>query len=583
MFIVKNLKVGTKVSLSILIAMIIILCMTVLNLVKNTSRAVESTIANYSIHTAENIEKSIDKQVYQQFLQDKKETDAYWHLREQLNDFRIKTGAIYVYTLGVDDQNNVHMLVDGLPNDSTISAAIGDPTTATTFDDIAPVLDGKTNSTDIVHDPEYGDYLSAFVPIKDEKGNVLGILGVEIDAASVKDIQETVVKEDIPIFIAISMVAIIVANIILFYFVNKQLKALPIISKTATTIAEGDLQKAQQLVNDFPTYRNGQMKQLTDDFIQMTKNTVMIIKNIAATSEKLAVTSHHMRESFQVVEESNEHISLSVNEVAKNNEEQMERTRESALAVEEMAKGIQRIATSATAVSESSNDVTNKVDTGNTELKKLLQQMSAIQTTVTKTATTIQELGKQAQEIEVIVSAISSVADQTNLLALNAAIEAARAGEHGKGFAVVADEVRKLAEQSKISAEEITTLIENYQTTTAQAVKEMETGMSEVEIGTKAVTEVDTTFKNIFEQIRKVNVEILEVNAITEEMSAMTEEVSASVEEFAQLSTLAAEHSSEVATSATNQIQSMEVMKQHTEELRLLEEKLQTLMKQFKV
>ncbi|WP_075980417.1 methyl-accepting chemotaxis protein [Bacillus massilinigeriensis] len=579
----KNLKLGTKITLSITFAMIIILLMTVFIILKNTSNAVESTISNTSVKTAENIANSIDVDLYKSFLQDKKETEDYWALREHINDFRIKSGAIYAYTLEVDDNKGVHMIVDGLPRDSEISADIGDPTTATTYEDVAPVLKGKTNHTGIVKDPEYGDYLSAFAPVKDENGEVIAILGVDIDAKSVSSIQSNVTKENLPLFLSIGIIAIILANILLYFYVKRQLRTIPYIGKTAAQIAEGNLKEAQEIVNQFPKHNNRDVRLLAEDFQRMTKNTLTIIQNISASSSKLIESFHHLHHSFLIVEESNKNITSAVKEVAENNMVQLERAKESSIAVSEMATGIQRIAESASTVSESSIGVTNELEVGNTGLTKLLNQMDTIQDTVMDSSSIIKELGTQASGIEVIVGTISAIADQTNLLALNAAIEAARAGENGKGFAVVADEVRKLAEQSKNSAEQISQLIVNYQTVSTEAVTKMEKGLSEVQIGAKAVEEVDLTFKKIFGDIRKVNEEVQGVSAITEEMSATTEEVAASVEEFSQLSQVTTDHSVEVAASADEQIQSLKDMNKYTEELQVLANKLEETIKQFTI
>lgn len=579
----KKLKLSTKISLSIMIAMILIMLLTVFILLENTSNAVESTISNSSVNIAKNIAGSIDKEQYAQFLQEKSQTDGYWKLREQINDYRIKSGAIYAYTLEVDDEKKVHMIVDGLPRDSDISADIGDLTTGTTYEDVAPVLKGETSNTNIIKDPEYGDYLSAFAPIKDENGKVIGILGVDIDAKSVSSIQSRVTKDNLPFFLSISVIAIILANILLYFYVRKQLRTIPYISKTAAKIAEGNLNEAQQFVNTFPKHSNRDIEGLAEDFKRMTNNMVTMIQNISITSNKLIDSFHHLHHSFLVVEESNKNITSAVKEVAENNMVQYERSKDSAVAVSEMATGVQKIAESASSVSESSIGVTNEIESGTIGLTKLFNQMATIQDTVQDSSTIIRELGQQASGIEVIVKTISAIADQTNLLALNAAIEAARAGENGKGFAVVADEVRKLAEQSKTSAEQINQLIGTYQKITNEAVTKMERGLSEVERGSMAVTEVDTTFKKIFDDIRKVNEEVQGVSAITEEMSATTEEVAASVEEFSQLSQVTTDHSIKVSSAADEQIESLKEMNQYTEELHILADELEQTIKRFTI
>jgi methyl-accepting chemotaxis protein len=579
----KNMKLGTKITFSLLIVMVFILAMTVFILIKNTSNAVESTISNQSVQTAENIASFIDINQYERFLETKTESKDYWFLREQLNDMREKTGSFYVYTLAVDEEKNVMIYIDGLPKDSDIAASIGEPTTATTYEDIEQALLGKASHTEIVHDPEYGDYLSAFVPLKNGEGNVIGILGVDIDARSVGDVQKTVITDSLPIFILVNIVAIILAGIGLFFYVNRYLKLLPALSGTADVIAQGDLASAEKLVNEHHTKSSGELRQLTESFNEMIKNTKEMIVNISSTSMNLMDSAQRLQQKFAELNDASETITSSVSEVASGNDIQLERTNESKVAIEQMTQGIQNIAESASHVSESSQEMMKKVEQGENELTKLMNQMDMIQKTVSKNSNTTRELGSQVSEIELIVKVISSIADETNLLALNAAIEAARAGEHGKGFAVVADEVRKLAEQSKKSAEQITQLISRYQTMTLQVVEEMDKGMIEVETGAEAVHTAGATFKEIFVAIEKVNGELQEVTATTEEMSASSEELSASIDEVAHLSQLSATHSSEVATLTQNQMKVMAEIKQSTALLHHLSEQMNAMIKKFRV
>lgn len=121
------------------------------------------------------------------FLCNQSETSTYWEIREQLDDYRQKTGALYVYTLGINENSEkVHILIDGMGKGNKKASPILTPTTATSFQDVESVMKGKASTTSIVHDPEYGDYLSFFVPIKN--GNeVIRILGVDIDASKVDD------------------------------------------------------------------------------------------------------------------------------------------------------------------------------------------------------------------------------------------------------------------------------------------------------------------------------------------------------------------------------------------------------------
>lgn len=579
----KETKLGTKITWSLMIVMVFILVMTVFILIQNTSKAVEQTISNYSIQTAENIVGFIDVNQYEAFLATKVENDDYWELREQLNDLREKTGSFYVYTLAVDDDKNVMMYIDGLPRDSDISASIGAPTTATTYEDIEPVLDGNVSHTEIVHDPEYGDYLSAFAPITNSSGSVIGILGVDIDARAVGVIQNTVNKEGLPLFIGVNVLAIAMAGGALFLYVNRMLKRFPSLTRTANVIAEGDLVAADKIMKEEHSNSSGEMKVLSDAFSVMIRNMKEIILNISATSMKLMEAAKHLNANVSDVNEASTMIAKSVTEVASGNQTQLQKTNESKVAIEQMAQGIQNIAESASHVAESSQEMINKVKRGDEELTTVMNQIDRIQATVSQNSNVTKELGQQVQEVELILKVISNIADETNLLALNAAIEAARAGDHGKGFAVVADEVRKLAEQSKHSAEQISRLIAKYQHTTIQVVTEMDNSINEVELGVNAIHSAGATFKGIFEAIQKVNEELQEVTATTEQMSAASEELSASIDEVAQLSQASASYSTEVAASTEEQMNIFNDIKRSTDLLQTLSEQMDEAIKKFKI
>ncbi|UQX53687.1 hypothetical protein M5V91_23750 [Cytobacillus pseudoceanisediminis] len=154
-------------------------------------------------------------------MKNPEQSEAYWDLREQLNDFREKTGAFYVYTLMADsEKKELFIMVDGLPKNSDMAAEIKTPTTATAYEDISPVLDGKASSSPIVHDPEYGDYLSAFVPIKAD-GKVIGILGVDINAENVNSISDQVLQKELPMNLVINILLILAVVAILSWFVKK--------------------------------------------------------------------------------------------------------------------------------------------------------------------------------------------------------------------------------------------------------------------------------------------------------------------------------------------------------------------------
>lgn len=187
------------------------------------------------------------------------------------------------------------------------------------------------------------------------------------------------------------------------------------------------------------------------------------------------------------------------------------------------------------------------------------------------------------KKISEIVSLITAIADQTNLLALNAAIEAARAGEHGKGFAVVADEVRRLAEQSSQSATEIYNLISSIQSDSNASITVMEKGKEDVKVGMAFTNEVGEIFKEILTSSEEVASQIREISAASQQISASSEEVAASVNNIKQSAEQSAEFSSNVSKSTQEQLSTMQEVKDASSSLGKTAEELQGLVAKFKL
>ncbi len=186
-------------------------------------------------------------------------------------------------------------------------------------------------------------------------------------------------------------------------------------------------------------------------------------------------------------------------------------------------------------VAESSRRANDSAQTGAVVVEKTVDIMARIAERVKDSARTVESLGARGNQIGEIISTIEDIADQTNLLALNAAIEAARAGEQGRGFAVVADEVRALAERTSRATREISQMIKGIQGETRGAVLAMEQGVKEVELGSEEAARSGEAIRTILEQFRTLDCQVGEISAAAEDQTRVTTEISTNVMQITEI------------------------------------------------
>ena len=276
------------------------------------------------------------------------------------------------------------------------------------------------------------------------------------------------------------------------------------LSSVSEKIAQGDLR------NKIEIDAKGDINILINSFKTMSQNLKELIGSIKKNADTTAAATEELSASSEEVNSSMQQVSTTVQEVA---------------------NGAQKVSKSANDSREAAEKTSESAKKGSDAASSVNQKMTVISTSTNEGAEKIKTLGQKSNEIGKIVDTIKNISEQTNLLALNAAIEAARAGEAGRGFAVVADEVRKLAEDSGRASEQISDLITSIQKEISVSVDSMEKNIKSVDEGNSAVNVALESFKAIPELIKTVTNSLGDMAAVAEENAAGSEEVSSSVQE----------------------------------------------------
>ena len=320
------------------------------------------------------------------------------------------------------------------------------------------------------------------------------------------------------------------------------------LATAAKIIAEGDLSQ-----EDIQVKAKDEIATLALSFNRMKANLHLLVGNVSKNVSSTTVAAEQLAASTDQVAISSNDVAHRVEITSEGANQAAITGQESVKAMDETAHGVQRIAEAAQNLNGKALDTQTIAQEGEKTLQTVEKQMEVIQDSSYETSKRIEQLSLQSSEIGEIIKVITDITEQTNLLALNAAIEAARAGEHGKGFAVVADEVRKLAEQSKESASKIVGLTTSIQQETKEVEKAVNVTVQNVEEGVTFIQNAQVSFDQIMSAIQDITTQIENVSASTQEISASTEEVAASISEMASASTTAAKQSEMIAASIEEQ------------------------------
>lgn len=341
------------------------------------------------------------------------------------------------------------------------------------------------------------------IPLKTFNGNVIGyhIIGLP------KEVVRDSINHSMSIayiLSAISATGFLLVFISLFLF-NRLviLKPLGNMVKNIEKIASGDFTEKLDIKS------NDELGVLSKSINKMSEQISDALTSINTSSLELYKISNELTAVSKKIAEGTETQSSNITSLAS--------------AIEEISTSIKEVANNASNVSEAAEIAEEAVVSGNELATKTSEIMKTVTSTVEDSANTVTKLGESSEKIGNIIQVIKDIAEQTNLLALNAAIEAARAGEHGRGFAVVADEVKKLANKTVNATKEITDMVSSIQVETNEAVNKMHDIVDHVKNGRQISEETNAALDKIMESVKSVSMEIGRVAIATREQSAALE------------------------------------------------------------
>ncbi len=349
-----------------------------------------------------------------------------------------------------------------------------------------------------------------------------------------------------------SIVAALLSCAVIFFLVNVRLKPLSEFMVQMDRLGAGDLTIS---VRDADGNSGNEVQRLGHSLNVTAANVRSLVGEISAAAGRVnAAASEVENASHQAMEAA---------------EQQSQSASGMAASVEQMSVSISHVAASAGDAAQVGEEAAESTHRGRSIVQKTVEEMERIAGEIGRSAEVIHSLGERSQQISGIVGVIKEIADQTNLLALNAAIEAARAGEQGRGFAVVADEVRKLAERTSSSTQEIADTIAAITGETQSAVAGMQVVSRQVEAGVEMAREAGEALQVIDANTEKSVSTVRDIADSTREQSVVSQEIARLVEQIAQM----AEEGSATSTQNT----------EYARNLQTLAQELQTALQRFKV
>jgi len=377
-------------------------------------------------------------------------------------------------------------------------------------------------------------------------------------------------------FILMGISALLI-SIIAYFIARRIVQPINKVSDAMTLMGQGDF---TQRVN---IRTNDEIEVLANNMNIAMDSVRQLINEVKMSTNQLAISAENLSNSATGTNKVAKEVSISVEKINSDLNGQDQNVESLSGLMEELAASYEEISASTDEVNTRAQLAQDAGDNGLELVQNMTSQIRQIEVSVMDSSERIKLLGQHSNKIGKIIDLISDISSQTNLLALNAAIEAARAGEHGRGFAVVADEVRKLAEETAGATEQIRRLIGEIQRETKGAIQQFDNATTAVNEGINYVEQTGESFEVILEAIKSVAVGLSEVSTAITEMSSGTTNAVEDINDIATASNEIAVRSEALKSSSDEQVATSEMIYTSADDLNNMAEKLKELVAKFKV
>jgi methyl-accepting chemotaxis protein len=416
-------------------------------------------------------------------------------------------------------------------------------------------------------------YQTAYMPLKDQNGNIIGMLYTGANQSILASLTQSLFTQ----FAIVLVIVIMVSVILVLVFTRKINKRLNALKSAFESAGNGDMtievsDKTGDELSELSVYYNKMRMKLNDT-----------IQTVQQSALQLASASQQLSAGAEETNQASEKITEAVQQIANGAQDQITRIESSESSLKQASADIRDISANTAAIADKGQLAQSKADIGQKEIANVQAQMDAIHQSIQKSGEIIHQLDGRSKQIEQILSVITQIADQTNLLALNAAIEAARAGEQGKGFAVVADEVRKLAEESQQSAGQISKLIIEIQKDMNRSARSVEHVKTEAAEGVTMIQRTRDAFKEIAAATGEISAEISDLSASVTNISASAHHINDSFAANTADIKESTKNTRQAAALTEEQFAAMEEITAASETLSQLAEELTGIISQFKM